>query len=94
MNETPVTTTSGSFSRTPPTRLRGPFLFHPRDILAGLGVALVLIPQSLAYAELAGVPAHHGLYVAALAPMMAPSTKRGIVIATRTVLSSHSLRPV
>ncbi len=61
----------GSLSRNPPTRLRGPFLFHPRDVLAGLGVALVLIPQSLAYAELAGVPAHHGLYVAALAPMAA-----------------------
>lgn len=60
-----------SFSRTPSTKLRGPFLFHPRDILAGLGVALVLIPQSLAYAELAGLPAHYGLYVAALAPMAA-----------------------
>ncbi len=42
-----------------------------RDLLAGLGVALVLIPQSLAYAELAGLPAHHGLLVAALAPMAA-----------------------
>ena len=41
------------------------------DLLAGLGVALVLIPQSLAYAELAGLPAHRGLYVAALAPMAA-----------------------
>lgn len=61
----------GTLSRQPPTRLKGPFLFHPRDILAGLGVALVLIPQSLAYAELAGMPAHHGLYVAALAPIAA-----------------------
>jgi SulP family sulfate permease len=34
-------------------------------------VALVLIPQSLAYAELAGLPAHHGLYAAALAPIAA-----------------------
>jgi SulP family sulfate permease len=42
-----------------------------RDLLAGLGVALVLIPQSLAYAELAGLPAQHGLYAAALAPMAA-----------------------
>jgi SulP family sulfate permease len=40
-------------------------------VLAGLGVALVLIPQSLAYSELAGLPAHHGLYVAALAPIAA-----------------------
>jgi len=39
--------------------------------MAGLGVALVLIPQSLAYAELAGLPAHRGLYAAALAPMAA-----------------------
>jgi SulP family sulfate permease len=61
----------GQITREPPTKLKGPFLFHPRDILAGLGVALVLIPQSLAYAELAGVPAHNGLYVAALAPMAA-----------------------
>jgi len=47
------------------------FQFGPRDIVAGLGVALVLIPQSLAYAELAGVPAYRGLYVGALAPMAA-----------------------
>ncbi len=44
---------------------------HPRDLLAGLGVAMVLIPQSLAYAELAGLPAHRGLYVAAFAPIAA-----------------------
>ncbi len=39
--------------------------------MAGLGVALVLIPQCLAYAELAGLPAHHGLYAAAVAPLAA-----------------------
>lgn len=48
-----------------------PARFSLRDVLAGLGVALVLIPQSMAYAELAGLPAHRGLYVAALAPMAA-----------------------
>lgn len=42
-----------------------------RDLLAGLSVALVLIPQSLAYAELAGLPAHLGLYAAALPPIAA-----------------------
>ncbi len=31
-------------------------------MIAGISVALVLIPQSLAYAELAGLPSHHGLY--------------------------------
>ncbi len=32
------------------------------DLLAGLTVSLVAIPQSLAYAQLAGVPAYYGLY--------------------------------
>jgi sulfate permease, SulP family len=32
------------------------------DLLAGLTVAMVLIPQSMAYAELAGLPAYYGLY--------------------------------
>ncbi|MDH3604792.1 MAG: SulP family inorganic anion transporter, partial [Candidatus Tectomicrobia bacterium] len=36
------------------------------DILAGISVALVVIPQSLAYAELAGMPAYTGLLAAAL----------------------------
>ena len=34
------------------------------DLIAGLTVSLVAIPQSLAYAQLAGVPAYHGLYAA------------------------------
>ncbi|MBT8124297.1 MAG: hypothetical protein KJO81_05685, partial [Gammaproteobacteria bacterium] len=33
-----------------------------KDCLAGLTVALVLIPQSMAYAQLANLPAHYGLY--------------------------------
>ena len=37
------------------------------DLIAGVTVSLVAIPQSLAYAQLAGVPAHYGLY-AALVP--------------------------
>lgn len=41
------------------------------DLLAGLSVALVLIPQSLAYAEIAGVPSYIGLYAAALPPIVA-----------------------
>src|SRR6266545_4145223 len=40
------------------------------DLVAGVSVALVLIPQSLAYAELAGMPAYRGLYAAAL-PLVA-----------------------
>ena len=36
------------------------------DALAGLSVALVAIPQSLAYAQLAGLPPYYGLYAALL----------------------------
>ncbi len=36
------------------------------NFLAGLTVALVLIPQSMAYAQLAGLPAYFGLYAAFL----------------------------
>jgi SulP family sulfate permease len=41
------------------------------DILAGLTVALVLVPQSMAYAQLAGLPAYYGLYASFLPPMVA-----------------------
>ena len=42
-----------------------------RDGVAGLSVAFILIPQSLAYAQLAGLPPERGLYAAALAPIAA-----------------------
>ncbi|MBT8477976.1 MAG: sodium-independent anion transporter, partial [Gemmatimonadetes bacterium] len=45
--------------------------FSTRDIVAGISVALVLVPQSMAYADLAGLPAHYGLYAAALPPIVA-----------------------
>jgi SulP family sulfate permease len=41
------------------------------DAIAGLTVALVLIPQSMAYAQLAGLPPYYGLYAAFLPPMVA-----------------------
>jgi SulP family sulfate permease len=41
------------------------------DFISGLTVALVLIPQSMAYAQLAGLPAYYGLYAAFLPPMIA-----------------------
>ncbi len=41
------------------------------DVVAGVSVALLLIPQSMAYAGLAGVPAVHGLYAAMLPPLAA-----------------------
>lgn len=41
------------------------------DFIAGLTVALILIPQSMAYAQLAGMPAYYGLYAALLPPILA-----------------------
>ena len=41
-----------------------------RDVMAGLSVTLLIIPQSMAYAELAGLPSVHGLYASAL-PLLA-----------------------
>ncbi len=44
---------------------------QPGDLIAGLSVALILIPQSLALADLAGLPAYHGLYAAVLPLLVA-----------------------
>lgn len=41
------------------------------DFVSGLTVALVLIPQSMAYAQLAGLPPYYGLYAALLPPIIA-----------------------
>ncbi len=49
-------------------------LRHPRtlraDLIAGITVALVLVPQSMAYAQLAGLPVQYGLYAAFLPPII------------------------
>ncbi len=45
--------------------------FTLADVLAGLTVALVLVPQSLAYAQLAGMPPERGLYAAAIPLLIA-----------------------
>lgn len=47
----------------------GPLLNGPNlraDLVAGIAVSLVLIPQSMAYAQLAGLPPIYGLYAALL----------------------------
>jgi SulP family sulfate permease len=41
------------------------------DLLAGLTVAVVLVPQAMAYAMLAGLPPVYGLYAGAVTPMIA-----------------------
>lgn len=42
-----------------------------RDLIAGITVAAVYVPQSMAYAMLAGMPPIHGLYVAFIATIVA-----------------------
>ncbi|MDV6013657.1 SulP family inorganic anion transporter [Haloechinothrix sp. LS1_15] len=62
-------------------------------------MALVLIPQSLAYAELAGLPPVHGLYAAAVAPIAAaligssPYLQTGPVALT-SLLTLSALAPL
>ena len=52
--------------------LRGYRTVHIKaDIFSGLTVALVLIPQSMAYAQLAGLPSYYGLYASFLPPAVA-----------------------
>ncbi len=41
------------------------------DLIAGVSVGLVAIPQSLAYAEIAGMPAYTGLYATAIPALIA-----------------------
>src|SRR5689334_24198958 len=38
----------------------------PRDVVAGLVLSTLLVPQGMAYAELAGLPAITGLYTSIL----------------------------
>ena len=47
------------------------FVKFRADAISGLTVALVLIPQSMAYAQLAGLPSYYGLYASFLPPMIA-----------------------
>ena len=41
------------------------------DIIAGISVALLLVPQSMAFAQLADLPAYYGLYAAFIPPAIA-----------------------
>jgi sulfate permease, SulP family len=69
------------------------------DALSGLTVALVLIPQSMAYAQLAGLPAYFGLYASFLPPMVAALFGSSRQLATGPVaivslMTSASLAPL
>jgi SulP family sulfate permease len=69
------------------------------DFVAGLTVALVLVPQSMAYAQLAGLPAYYGLYAAFLPVMVAAlwgsSNQLGTgPVAVASLLTASSLTPI
>ncbi|SDK85932.1 STAS domain-containing protein [Maridesulfovibrio ferrireducens] len=69
------------------------------DVLSGLTVALVLIPQSMAYAQLAGMPAYYGLYASLLPPMVAAlfGSSRQLAtgpVAVVSLMTAASLEPL
>ncbi|MBN1103606.1 MAG: STAS domain-containing protein [Deltaproteobacteria bacterium] len=69
------------------------------DAISGLTVALVLIPQSMAYAQLAGLPAYYGLYASFLPPMTAAlfGSSRQLAtgpVAVVSLMTSASLGPL
>ncbi len=68
------------------------------DLVAGTSVALILIPQALAYAQLAGVPAYWGLYAAMLPAIIGALFGSSAWLATGPValtalLSAASIAP-
>lgn len=69
------------------------------DGIAGLTVALVLIPQSMAYAQLAGLPPYFGLYAAFLPPIIASlfGSSRHLStgpVAVVSLMTASSLEPL
>ncbi len=77
------------------------FNFHNvrADLVSGLTVALVLIPQSMAYAQLAGLPPYYGLYAAFLPPVVAAVFGSSYQLATGPVavvslMTSTALAPL
>ncbi len=69
------------------------------DAISGLTVALVLIPQSMAYAQLAGLPPYYGLYASFLPPMIASlfGSSRQLAtgpVAVVSLMTSASLAPL
>lgn len=69
------------------------------DAISGLTVALVLIPQSMAYAQLAGLPPYYGLYASFIPPMIAAlfGSSRQLAtgpVAVVSLMTSASLEPL
>ena len=69
------------------------------DIIAGITVALVLVPQSMAYAQLAGLPAYYGLYASFLPGVVAAlfGSSRQLAtgpVAVVSLMTASALEPI
>lgn len=69
------------------------------DIVAGVTVALVLVPQSMAYAQLAGLPPYYGLYASFLPVAIASifGSSRQLAtgpVAVVSLLTAAALEPI
>ena len=54
--------------------------FAKPDLVAGLTAAAVVLPKSLAYATVAGLPVEVGLYTSFVPMVMAPSCIKSILL--------------
>ena len=69
------------------------------DLLAGITVALVLVPQSMAYAQLAGLPAYVGLYASFIPVILASlfGSSRQLAtgpVAVVSLMTAAALQPI
>lgn len=64
------------------------FHLSKEDIVAGISVSFVAIPQSLAYAALAGVPVYYGLYALSIPTIIAA------LLGTSKILSTGPVAPI
>ena len=69
------------------------------DVIAGLTVAMLLIPQSMAYAHLAGLPVFMGLYAAFIPPIIAALFGSSRILSTGPVpvaalLTAVAMQPI
>ena len=66
------------------------------DVIAGLSVAAVAVPQAMAYAMIAGLPAEYGLYTAIVMTAVGATcdcSTRAPRHSCRSAHSSRSMRP-
>ena len=78
--------------------LRNPKILQA-DIIAGITVALVIVPQSMAYAQLAGLPPYYGLYASFLPVAIASifGSSRQLAtgpVAVVSLLTAAALEPI